>query len=115
MPGPILTDLAIEATPSTTSSNLLCWTYRRDPATQHCPWLKKIALAAPSMAFGPGVVENDVGALAAELQGQLLQVAGPGGRDDQLADLGGTGEGDLVDVPVRRQRRARGLAVARND
>jgi len=44
----------------------------------------------------PGVVENDVGALAAELQGQLLQVAGPGGRDDQLADLGGTGEGDLV-------------------
>src|ERR1035438_6757771 len=43
-------DLAISATPSTTSSKRLWWTYSREPATQHCPWLKKIALAAPSIA-----------------------------------------------------------------
>ncbi len=36
-----------------TSSNRLSWTYSRDPATQHCPWLKKIALAAPAIA-SPG-------------------------------------------------------------
>src|SRR5215469_955466 len=26
------------------------WTYRREPAQQHWPWLKKMALAAPGIA-----------------------------------------------------------------
>ncbi len=41
---------AMSATPETTSSNRLSWTNSREPATQHWPWLKKIALAAPGMA-----------------------------------------------------------------
>ncbi len=52
-----------------------------------------------------GVVEDDIRGLAPELQGQLL----PGPRDaalDLLADLGGTGERDLVDAGVRDQRGA---------
>ncbi len=61
---------------------------------------------------GPGIVEHDVGALAAEFQGQLLQVASPRGRDDQLAHLGGTGEGNLVHVIVGGQGRSGGLAEA---
>ena len=64
------------------------------------------------MAAVLGVVEDDVGALAAEFQGELLQVAGPGRSDDQLADLGGAGEGNLVDVMVRGQGGAGGLAEA---
>ena len=50
MPGPSLMPLAISATPLTTSSKRSSWTNRREPATQHWPWLKKIALAAPSTA-----------------------------------------------------------------
>ena len=52
MPGPSVIDLAIWATPSMTSSNLLSCTKSREPATQHCPWLKKIAFAAPATASG---------------------------------------------------------------
>ena len=58
-----------------------------------------------------GVVEDDEGRLAAELQRQLL--AGAGGRlADDAADLGRAGEGDLVDVRMlddqpRRSRRRR--------
>jgi hypothetical protein len=68
--------LAISATPLTTSSN-------------------RSALDRA----GVGVVEDDVGALAAEFQRELLQVPGRG-LHDQLADLSGTGEGDLVHVIV---------------
>ena len=52
-----------------------------------------------------GVGVDDVGRLAAELQADLLQVAG-GRLDDQLADLGRAGERDLVDVVVGGERRA---------
>ena len=62
--------------------------------------------------LGAGVVEDDVGALAAELQGQLLQVAGGGRRDDQLAHRGGTGERHLVHVHMSGQGRSGGLAEA---
>src|SRR6266446_4871439 len=62
-----------------------------------------------------GVFEDDVGALAAQFQGQLLQVAGPRRRDDQLAHLGGAGEGDLVDVVMRGEGCACRLAEARYD
>ena len=48
-----------------------------------------------------GVVEDDVGGLAAELEGDLL--VGAGHRlGDRPADLGRAGEGDLVDVGVGR-------------
>jgi hypothetical protein len=50
-----------------------------------------------------GVVEDDEGRLAAELQRQLLAAPG-GGRADDAADLGGAGEGDLVDVRVLDDR-----------
>jgi hypothetical protein len=74
--------------------------------------LKKIALAAPSTA--PSTASSKtIGALAAQLQGQLLQVAGPRGRDDQLADLGGTGEGHRSERAARTWPwRARGLQPA---
>ena len=76
--------------------------------------LKKIALAAPAIGLvDVGVGVDDVRALAAELERDLLEVAGRG-LDDQLADLGRAGEGDLVDVVVRGQRRAR-VAVAGDD
>src|SRR6185295_15922233 len=44
-----------------------------------------------------GVVEDHEGGLAAELQGELLAGARRG-LADEAADLGGTGEGELVDV-----------------
>lgn len=57
--------------------------------------------------------EHDVGALAAEFERRLLEIA-PGGVDDLLPDLGGAGERDLVDVVVGRQCRSCG-AVAGDD
>ena len=60
-----------------------------------------------------GVVEHDVGGLAAELEGDLL-LAARGGAGDHLADLGRAGERDLVDVAVLDQRPA-GLAGAGDD
>ena len=52
------------------------------------------------------VVEDDVRGLAAELERELL----PGSRElalDRLADLGRTGEGDLVDALRLYERSAR--------
>ncbi len=60
-----------------------------------------------------GVVEDDVGGLAAELEGHLLVGAGDG-TGDGLADVGGAGEGDLVDARVLDDR-ATGLAGAGED
>ena len=62
-----------------------------------------------------GVGEDDVGALAAELERDALEVRAGGGLHDQLADLGAAGEGDLVDVVVLGDGRAGGLAVAGDD
>ena len=45
----------------------------------------------------------------------FFRLRGPGRRDDELADLGGAGERDLVDVAVGGQRRAGGLAEPRYD
>ena len=53
-----------------------------------------------------GVVEDDVRGLAAQLQGDLLAVPATDLRDG-AADLGGAGEGDLVDVGVLDQQRDR--------
>ena len=61
-----------------------------------------------------GVGEDDVRRLPAQLERDPLEVAG-GGPHDRLTGGGGTGEGDLVDVAVFSQRRARGLAEPRHD
>ena len=47
-----------------------------------------------------GVLEDDVGRLAAELECDLLQVGRGSSLEDCAADDGGAGEGDLVDVHV---------------
>src|SRR5690606_39297765 len=60
-----------------------------------------------------GVVEDDVGALAAQFEGDLLAGARDGARD-LLADGGGAGEGHLVHVGVRDQGGS-GAAVAGDD
>jgi hypothetical protein len=47
-------DLIFEAIWLTPFNDLvvdLSWTMSRDPAQQHWPWLKKMALAAPAMAL----------------------------------------------------------------
>src|SRR5580704_7761952 len=49
-PGPTLIFPAMSETPATTRSYTDLCAYSRDPAQQHCPWLKKIALAAPAIA-----------------------------------------------------------------
>ena len=59
-----------------------------------------------------GVVEDDVGGFAAEFEGEGLAGA-CGGLADALADGGGAGEGDLVDVGVDEGRA--GGAVAGDD
>lgn len=62
-----------------------------------------------------GVVEDDVGRLAAQLERHALEVGGRGGLHDGAADGGRAREGDLVDVHVRRDGGARDLAEARDD
>ena len=61
-----------------------------------------------------GVVEHDVGRLAAELQRNLLQISGSR-LQDELAHLGRAGERDLVDIGVRRQSSTGRFAVAGNN
>ena len=74
-----------------------------------------MALAAPAIAgFKIAVVENDVGRFAAQLQRHFLQIAGRR-LQNQLADFGGAGEGDLVDIRMRSQGSAGGFAIARDD
>src|SRR5215208_5071135 len=46
-----------------------------------------------------GIVEDDIGRLAAKLQSERLAGAG-GFLADEAADLGRAGEGDLVDILV---------------
>ena len=60
-------------------------------------------------------VENDVRALATELEGDLLQVGRRGGLHDGAAHGGGAGEGDLVDVHVGGDGGASDLAEAGDD
>jgi uncharacterized protein YidB (DUF937 family) len=60
-----------------------------------------------------GVLEDDVGGLAAEFEREALAGARDG-LGDALADLGGAGEGDLVDAGVVDEGRA-GAPVAGDD
>ena len=61
--------------------------------------------------FPVGVGEENIGGLAAELEGDTLEGVG-GGLDDDFADGGAAGECDFVDV--RDARRARAPAVSPN-
>ena len=62
-----------------------------------------------------GVIEDDVGALAAKLESDLLQIRRGSSLHDRAADYGRAGEGHLVDVHVRGDGRTRDLAEARDD
>lgn len=50
-----------------------------------------------------GVVENDVGRLAAELEGDVLEVGRRGGLHDRASDEGGSREGELRSVSARNR------------
>lgn len=62
-----------------------------------------------------GIVEHDVGRLAAQLERHLLQVRRRGRLHDLPADDGRSGEGNLVNIHVRREGGASGLAEAGDD
>jgi len=61
-----------------------------------------------------GIGEDDGGRFTAEFEGDLFEVAG-GGDGDEFADLGRSGEGDLVDERVGGEWGAAGLAEAGED
>lgn len=62
-----------------------------------------------------GIVEHDVGALATEFEGDLLEVGSGGCLHDGAANDGAAREGDLINVHVRRHGRPRGLTEAGKD
>lgn len=62
-----------------------------------------------------GVVEDNVGALAAEFEGDLLQVGASGGLHDLTTDDSGTGEGNLVDIHVGRNGSTGNLSETGDD
>ncbi len=62
-----------------------------------------------------GIVENNVGRLAAELKGDLLQVGLGCGLEDGSANDGRASEGDLVDVHVRGNGCTSSLTKSRDD
>ena len=61
-----------------------------------------------------GVVKNNVRRFAAQLERDLLQIAG-GGLHDELADFGRAGERNFVDIRMGGQRGAGRLAVTSHD
>ena len=61
-----------------------------------------------------GILEDDVGGLATKLEGDLLEVGRGSSLHDLSADDGGTSEGDLVNVHVRRESGTGSLAVTRD-
>src|SRR2546427_219960 len=52
--------------------------------------------------FHVGIVENNIGAFAAEFERDALQICFGSGFHNEMADFGGTGERDLIDVHVAR-------------
>src|SRR4029453_12980116 len=110
--GPTVIRSAMSTRRATTSSWMGRATSRGLPAGQTWPRGKKSAGGGAAGArgggagggeVGVGVVEQDVGRLAAQPQQDLLDRAGGQGGDPP-ADLGGAGEGDLVD-PGRGDQR----------
>ena len=99
---------------STTASATLSWIKQPRARAAHVALVEEDALHdALDRLVERGVLEDDVGRLPAELERE--RDAAPGERRlDVLADSGGAGEGDLVDVGLAHERRA-GHAVARHD
>lgn len=62
-----------------------------------------------------GIVEDDIGRLAAQLEGDLLEVRRGSGLHDGAANNSGASKGDLVDVHVGRDGSAGSLPEARDD
>jgi len=62
-----------------------------------------------------GVFENDKRTLAAQFEGDALQVGVGGARHYQLAHLSGSGESNLAHVLVVRDRGAGRWAISGND
>lgn len=62
-----------------------------------------------------GIVEDNVGRLATELEGDLLQVAASSGLHDLSSDEGGASEGNLVNIHVCRKGGTSDLSESRND
>jgi hypothetical protein len=83
---------------------------------QAWPWLWNRPNALPAVDRGVeiGVVEHDVGALAAELELELLEVAGRG-LDDPATGGGRAGERQLGDAVVLGEPLAGGGAVTGDD
>lgn len=61
------------------------------------------------------VGEDNVGALASELESDLLQVGAGGSLHDLTTDNGGTSEGNLVDIHVGRDGSTRNLTETGDD
>ena len=90
------------------------WTNSRLPAQHTSPWLKKMPLTTPSMAWSIGASSKTMlAALPPSSRVSALSDAGDGAAD-LLADGGRAGEGDLVHVGVLDQREA-DLARAGDD
>ena len=99
---------------ATTSSAIDSCTSRREPAQHTWPWLKKMPLTMPSTAWSIGASSNTMlAALPPSSSVSFLPVPATE-RAIALPDLGGAGEGDLVDVGVLDERAA-GLARAGDD
>jgi hypothetical protein len=105
----------LRLTPSTTWSKTFSCAYRREPAQQHWPWLKKMALAEPETACSIGASgKMSTGDFPPSSRVTFLEVAGSG-FDDELAHLSGAGEGDFIDKIVGSERRASAFAIAGED
>ena len=97
-----------------TSSATDSWTRRREPAQQTWPWLKKMPSMMPSIISSTGASSKTMLApLPPSSRVRCLWLAATRCWISPT-DLGRAGEGDLVDVGVLDQRRAR-RAVAGDD
>ena len=114
-PEPSLIDLAISATPSTTSSNRLCCDEQPRAGAAALAVVEEDRVGrARDRASTSASAKTMFGLLPPSSSVTFFRL--PAGRlHDQLADLGRAGERDLVHVRVRGQRGAGGLAEAGDD
>ena len=93
-------DKRVRSLSSTTSATDSC-TSKREPAQHTWPWLKKMPLTMPSTAWSSAASSKMMlAALPPSSSVTFLPRAGDFALD-RLADRGGAGERDLVDVRVR--------------
>ena len=88
----------------------------REPAQQHWPWLKKMALAAPAMAASrsPTSLKTMLGDLPPSSRLTFFKFPGRG-ADNDFSNFGRAGERDLVHIVVRGQSCTRSFAEAGDD